>query len=135
MLLTHPKDVTVRANEWAQFNCTVRCSYLVRWYMAGYSNAIRRNSTVPGLEIRIPPASMCILDRKMHFFEVHASSALNASVFCCAANVRPQQRSMCRCVGGRCYSRPALLTGRNGMMHFCFYSFESFSVSFGKQWK
>ena len=112
MLLTDPKDVTVQVNEWAQYNCTVRCRYHVSWYMAGHHKAIKRNNSVPGLEIRIPPASMCTSDQKMHFFEVHASGALNASVFYCAANENPRQRSMCRCAGGRCYSRPALLTGR-----------------------
>ena len=127
MLLTHPKDVTVEVNEWAQFNCTVRCGYPVSWYIAGHSIAIKRNNSVPGLEIRIPSASMCTSDRKMHFFEVHAYSAFNASVFYCAANERPQQRSMSRCADGRCYSRPALLTGKpvwNDAFLVFLYSFE-----------
>ena len=64
VLLTHPKDVTVEVNEWAQFNCTVHCRYHVSWYIAGHSIAIKTNNSVPGLEIRIPSASMCTSDRK-----------------------------------------------------------------------
>ena len=52
VLQTDPQDVTVEANEWAQFNCTVHCGYTVGWYMAGHSSVIKRNNTVPGLLIR-----------------------------------------------------------------------------------
>ena len=112
VLFTDPQDVTVEVNQWAQFNCTVHCNYTVSWYMAGHSSAIKRNNTVPGLEIKRWCASRCTSDQKMHFFEVRASGALNASVFYCGANESPRQRSRCRCASERCYSRPALLTGR-----------------------
>ena len=38
VLFADPQDVTVEANQWAQFNCTVHCSHTssVGWYMAGY---------------------------------------------------------------------------------------------------
>ena len=81
MLFADPQDTTVEVNQWAQFNCTVQCGYHVSWYMAGHSSAIASNNTVPGLEIRILHASVCTSDRRIHFFEVHASSALNAQCF------------------------------------------------------
>ena len=117
VLITHPEDVTVEVNQWAQFNCSVCCNYTVSWYMAGHSSAIKRNNTVPGLKFKrwrsstcTESGERCTSDRKMHFFEVHASGALNASVFYCAAY--ETHRSQCRCARGRCYSRPALLTGK-----------------------
>ena len=46
VLFSDPKDVTVEANHRAQFNCTASCGYVVSWYMAGYTKAIKRNNTV-----------------------------------------------------------------------------------------
>ena len=114
MLFTDPKDVTVDVNEWAQFNCTVHCRYTVSWYMAGHSIAIKRNNTVPGLLIKRRRASTCIeLDERTHFFEVLATKAFNKSTFYCAAYETRREEKSCSCgTDGRCYSRPALLTGK-----------------------
>ena len=103
---------TVEVNEWAQFNCTVRCHYTVGWYMAGHSIAIRKNNTVPGLLIKRPRVSKCTQsDKRTHFLEVLATEAFNKSTFYCGAYER--RRVSCSCgTGGRCYSRPALLTGK-----------------------
>ena len=115
VLLTHPKDVTVQVNEWAQFNCTVSCGYTVGWYMAGYSNAIKRNNTVPGLLIKRRRASMCTESDKMTFFiEVLATEAFNKSTVYCAVYKTSREEKSCSCgTDGRCYSRPALLTGEH----------------------
>ena len=113
MLFADPKDVTVEVNQWAQFNCTASCGYAVSWYMAGHSSAIKRNNTVPGLLIKRRRASGCTdSDERIHFFEALATEAFNKSSFYCAAyETRPQGKS-CSCgTDGRCYSRPALLTG------------------------
>ena len=127
MLLTDPQDVTVQVNEWAQFNCTARCGYHVSWYMAGHSSAIKKNNTVPGLLIkRWRPSSCTESNKRTHFFEVLATEAFNKSTFYCAANEGSQHLSMCRCVGGRCYSRPALLTGSPIWIDAFLYSFEMF---------
>ena len=115
MLFADPKDATVEVNEWAQFNCTARCNYYVGWYMAGHSSAIKRNNIVPGLFIKRRRASGCTeADERTHFFEVFATEAFNKSTFYCAAyETRPQENS-CSCgTDGRCYSRPALLTGEH----------------------
>ena len=109
VLFTEPKDATVKANGWAQFICTVHCDYQVNWYMAGHPNAIKRNNTVPGLLIKRRHASR--RTETTHFFEVLATEAFNKSTFYCATNVRHQS---CSCgTDGRCYSRPALLTGEH----------------------
>jgi len=133
ILLTDPQDVTVEANEWVQFNCTVHCNYTVNWYMAGHSSAIKRNNTVPGLLIKRGRASSCTeSNKRTHFFEVLATEAFNKSTFYCAANEGSQHRSMCRCAGGRCYSRPALLTGSpiwNDAFLLCYILLKCFSVS------
>ena len=113
VLFANPRDVTVEANQWAQFNCTVSCSYTrgVGWYMAGYDHTIRRNNTIPGLLIKRSPTK-CISNQKIHYFEVYATEAFNKSAFYCAAYERHHQERSCSCgTGGRCYSRPALLTG------------------------
>ena len=116
VLFSDPKDRIVEVNEWAQFDCTVRCGYTVGWYMAGYRNAIRKNNTVPGLLIKRPGKSKCTESnqRMTHSIKVFATEAFNKSTFYCAAyETRPQENS-CSCgTGGRCYSRPALLTGEN----------------------
>ena len=122
VLFADPKDVTVEVNEWAQFNCTVRSGYHVSWYMAGHSSAIKSNSTVPGLLIKRLHASRCTgSNDKTHFLEVLATKAFHKSTFYCAANER--RRVSCSCgTDGRCYSRPALLTGEpvwNAMFAFC----------------
>ena len=127
VLFTDPKDVTVKANEWAQFNCTVRCGYTVSWYMAGYSKAIKRNNIVPGLLIKRRRASCTESNVRTHFFEVFATEAFNKSTFYCAAyETRPQENS-CSCgTDGRCFSRPALLTGEHikiATFVFCFLFF------------
>ena len=123
VLFADPKDVTVDINEWAQFNCTVRCSYTASWYMAGHSSAIKRNNTVPGLLIKRRRATCTESDERTHFFEVLATEAFNKSTFYCAAYETRQEKS-CSCgTDGRCYSRPALLTGELvliGMLNFVF---------------
>ena len=117
MLLADPKDVTVDANQWAQFNCTVDCSYTrsVGWYIAGYHRAIKSNNTIPGLLIKrssrgvvkCPPSNI-----KTYYFEVYATEALNKSTFYCAAYEKRDLEKSCSCgKRGRCYSRSALLTG------------------------
>ena len=112
MLFADPQDVTVEVNEWAQFNCIFHCGYVVSWYMAGHSIAIRRNNTVPGLLIKRPRVSTCTESNgRTHFFEVLATEAFNKSTFYCAAFERHQVSCSCG-TGGRCYSRPALLTGK-----------------------
>ena len=115
VLFADPKDVTVKADEWAQFNCTASCGYTVNWYMAGYPKAIKRNNTVPGLLIKRWRASGCTeSDERTHFFEVLATEAFNKSTFYCAAYETRSQENGCSCgTDGRCYSRPALLTGEN----------------------
>ena len=119
VLFSDPKDQTVEVNKWAQFNCTVRCGYIVGWYMAGHSIAIRRNNTVPGLLIKRPRVSRCTeSDGRTHFLEVLATEAFNKSTFYCGAYER--RRVGCSCgTGGRCYSRPALLTGKPTRNMFC----------------
>ena len=115
VLFVDPKDATVKVNQWAKFNCTASCGYTVSWYMAGYPNAIKRNNTIPGLLIKRRRASGCTeSDERTHFFEVLATEAFNKSTFYCAAyETRPQENS-CSCgTDGRCYRRPALLTGEN----------------------
>ena len=116
VLLADPKDVSVDTNQWAQFNCTVDCSYTstVGWYIAGYHRAIKSNNTIPGLLIKrssqvvkCPPSNI-----KTYFFEVYATEALNKSTFYCAAYEKRDLEKSCSCgKRGRCYSRPALLTG------------------------
>ena len=129
MLFAYPKDVTVEVNQWAQFNCTVSCGDTVSWYMAGYPNAIKRNNTVPGLLIKKRCDSGCSeSDERTHFFEVFATEAFNKSTFYCAACETRRQEDSCSCgTGGRCFSRPALLTGEHvkidyicgGVFYFC----------------
>ena len=127
MLFADPKDATVEANEWAQFNCTARCGYTVNWYMAGHSRVIKRNNTVPGLLIKRRRASCTESDEWTFYLEVLATEAFNKSIFYCAAyETRPQENS-CSCgTDGRCYSRPALLTGEHITIRlcsvFCFFS-------------
>ena len=112
MLFSNPKDAMVEANEWAQFNCTVHCRYHVSWYMAGHSNAIKaigRNNLV-----RLHTSSCTESNERTHFIEVLATKALNISTFYCAAYEQHDQERSCSCgTGGRCYSRPALLTGKH----------------------
>ena len=125
MLFADPKDVTVEANQWAQFNCTVHCTHTrsVGWYMAGYDHAIKSNSSVPGLLIKRKSDSKCTSNQKTHFFEVYATGAWNKSTFYCAAYERHHLEKSCSCdKGGRCYSRPALLTGEHmfELLHWAF---------------
>ena len=134
MLFADPKDVTVDVNEWAQFNCTVHCQYTVGWYMAGHRNAIKRNNTVPGLLIKRRRASGCTdSDERTHFFEVLATKAFSKSTFYCAAyKTRREEKSYSCGTDGRCYSRPALLTGEACYVGGFFYnSLSSLSV----QWR
>ena len=106
VLFADPKDATVKANQWAQFICTVRCDCYVSWYMAGHSSSIKGNNTVPGLLIKRRRASRCTESyKRTHFFEVLATEIFNKSTFYCAVNARCQSCS--------CYSRPALLTGEH----------------------
>ena len=114
MLLADPKDVTVDANQWAQFSCTVNCSYArsVGWYIAGHNSAIKRNNTLPGLLIKRSSVKCTPSNERTYFFEVYATEALNKLTFYCAAYERHNLEKSCSCgKGGRCYSRPALLTG------------------------
>ena len=112
VLFADPKDVIVEANQWVHFNCTVHCDYPVRWFMAGHNRAIRSNSSVPGLLIKRKSDSKCSSNQEIHFFEVYATEAWNKSTFYCAAYERHHHERNCSCgKGGRCYSRPALLTG------------------------
>jgi len=121
VLFADPKDVTVEVNEWAQFNCTASCGYSVRWYMAGYRRSIIRNNTVPGLLIKRRGAFWCTGSGVItHTFEVLATEAFNKSAFYCVAYGRRRESYSCG-TWGRCYSRPALLTGEpvwNGMIVF-----------------
>ena len=83
--------------------------------MAGYPKAIKRNNIVPGLLIKRQRASgRTESDEWTHVFEVLATEAFNKSTFYCAAHeIHPQENS-CSCgMDGRCYNRPALLTGEN----------------------
>ena len=122
VLFADPRDVTVEANQWAQFNCTVHCTHTrsVGWYMAGYDLAIRRNNTIPGLLIKRTSDSKCTSNQKIHYFEVYATEAWNKSTFYCAAYEKGRS---CSCgKEGRCYSRPALLTGEPVLMlHWIFW--------------
>ena len=114
MLLADPKDVTVDTNQWAQFSCTVDCSYArsVGWYIAGYRRAIKRNNTISDLLIKTSSVKNTSSNEKTYFFEVYATEALNKSTFYCAAYERHNREKSCSCgKEGRCYSRPALLTG------------------------
>ena len=116
VLFSDPKDRIVEVNEWAQFDCTVRCGYTVGWYMAGYRNAIRQNNTVPGLLIKRPRVTRCSgsNQKTTHSIKVLATEPFNKSTFYCAAYETRTQENSCSCgTGGRCYSRPALLTGEN----------------------
>ena len=120
VLFADPKDVTVEANQWVQFNCTAHCDYPVRWYMAGHSRAILYNSSVPGLLIKRKSNSKCTSNQEIHFFEVYATEAWNKSAFYCAAYEWHHEGKSCSCnKGERCYSRPALLTGEH-MLHWAF---------------
>ena len=109
VIFADPKDVTVEANEWAQFNCTVRCGYIASWYMAGYPKAIKRNNIVPGLLIKRQRASgRTESDEWTHVFEVLATEAFNKSTFYCAAHEICPQENSCSCgMDGRCYSMQA----------------------------
>ena len=130
MLFADPKDATVEANEWAQFNCTVHCHYTVGWYMAGHPSSIKRNNTVPGLLITRRRASRCTgSDERTHFFEVLATKAFNKSTFYCAAYEIHHEEKCCSCgTDGRCYSRPALLTGERVLIYVCdFVNFPKFT--------
>ena len=114
VLLADPKDVTVEVNQWAQFNCTVNSSYTrsVGWYIAGYHRAIKRNNTLPGLLIKRSHVKSTQSNEWTHFFKVYATEALNKSTFYCAVYEKHDLDKSCSCgKGGRCYSRPALLTG------------------------
>ena len=120
-------DVEAVPDEWVQFNCTVNCSYTVWWFIAGDQNPIKVNNSVPGLVIR-RTTSRCTSSHQMtHFFEVQATKALDGSVFYCGAQPEGSQArqapSSCRCVGGRCYSRPALLIGKSIWMTTVFLFF------------
>ena len=133
MLFADPKDVTVEANQWAQFNCTVHCTHTrtVGWYMAGYDHAIKRNNTIPGLLIKRTSDSKCTSNQKIHYFEVYATEAWNKSTFYCAAYERHQKSCSCG-KGGRCYSRPALLTGEPVFNVALDFLSGSVSMSFSK---
>ena len=111
VLFADPRDATVEANEWTQFNCTVRCDYHVSWHVAGHPdiNAIGRNNLV-----RLRTSRCTDSNERTHFIEVLATKALNKSTFYCAASEQHDQERNCGCgTGGRCYSRPALFTGKH----------------------
>ena len=88
----------------------------VGWYMAGYLPAIKRSNIILGLLIKRSSIKCTLSIEKTHFFEVHATKALNKSTFYCAAFERNncaayEKERSCSCgKGGRCYSRPTLLT-------------------------
>ena len=119
MLLTEPQDVTVDANEWAQFSCIVHCGHLVAWYMAGHPVVLKRNNTVPGLLIRRAVSRCTQSNERGHFFEVLATGKFNKSTFYCVVYERHySQENSCSCGTDRRYfSRPALLTGENLHWH------------------
>ena len=125
VLFSDPENKIVEVNEWAQFNCTARCGYSVGWYMAGHSRVIKRNNTVPGLLIKIRRAS-CTESNRTHFIEVLATEQFNKSTFYCAAYERRKESCSCG-TGGRCYSRPALLTGKN-FLECVFVTFSMFTL-------
>ena len=131
VLFSDPRDRIVEVNQWAQFNCTVRCDYSVGWYTAGCPNAIRRNNTVPGLLIkRLRPSSCTESNKRTHFIEVLATEAFNKSTFYCAAYERRPKENSCSCgTGGRCYSRPAFLTGENLWNVFLWTSLSLLSIN------
>ena len=125
MLLTDPQDVTVEANEWAQFNCTVHCNYTVNWYMAGHSSAIKRNNTVPGLLIKRGRASSCTESNKEPIFLWFLPLRHSISQHFTVLQMRDPNTVACADVpvedvtADQLSSQVALF----GMMHFCFGTF------------
>ena len=115
VIFEDPRDMEAAPNEWVQFNCTVNCSDVrsASWYMAGRSDSIRDNSSVPGLRIRRTSSRCTPSNRRTYFLAIQATEAFDKSAFYCGASeTECQAASSCRCADGRCYSRPALLTGR-----------------------
>ena len=118
MISRHPSDVTVEANVWANFSCTVHGSYPVEWYKSGHLYPIMNYSdsrSIAGLQFRIPARSECTSEnRATYFLQVLATKTFNNSAFYCAAYETcydcPQTECKCGCVGS-CYSRPAFLRG------------------------
>ena len=114
----HPNDVTVEPNVWANFSCTVHCSYLVLWYKAGHFFPIKNypdSRSIAGQEFRIPANSACTSENKTtYFLQVLATETFNNSAFYCAAFETcygcPETECRCGCIG-YCYSRPAFLRG------------------------
>ena len=113
-------DMEAVSDEWVQFNCTVtsvNCNYTVWWFIAGYPSPIKRNNTVPGLITRRTFSRCTSSNQTTHFFEVLANKELDRAVFYCGAQLQGfrgrQAPRSCRCVDGRCYSKPALLTSKS----------------------
>ena len=111
MIFEHPEDVTVEPNVWANFSCTVHCIFPVKWYKAGHSNPIK-DLTIDGLKFIEPSNSTCTSENKtIYFLDVLATKKFHNLAFYCAGYEGPQTECKCGC--DRCYSRPALLTGKS----------------------
>ena len=119
VIFEDPIDVTVEPNVWANFSCTVHCSFQkVMWYKVGRSNVIENltGASIDGLQFNIPSKSMCTSGNKTtYFLEVLATRQSHNSAFYCAAYENcigcPETECKCGCVG-LCYSRPAFLKGK-----------------------
>ena len=120
VIFEHPEDVTVEPNVWANFSCTVHCSlFPVKWYKAGHPHPIEY-LTIGGLKFNEPSNSTCNSENKtIYFLDVLATKKFHNLAFYCAAyeTVETCRRSRCpqtecKCGCDRCYSRPALLTGK-----------------------
>ena len=110
---------------------------------------LSKTITVPGLVIRRTTSRCTSSNQMTHFLEVQATKALDRSVFYCGAQPEGSQArqvpSSCRCSGGRCYSRPALLISKSIWMiimllffvliitagtKICWYDGSSFSIMY-----
>ena len=127
VIFEDPIDVTVEPNVWANFSCTVHCSFQkVMWYKVGRSNVIENltGASIDGLQFNIPSKSMCTSGNKTtYFLEVLATRQSHNSAFYCAAYETcfgcPETECKCGCVGS-CYSRPAFLKGKPVMLYLDF---------------
>ena len=114
VIFEHPEDVTVEPNVWANFSCTVHCLFPVKWYKAGHSNPIE-DLTIDGLKFIESSNSTCTSENKtIHFLDVLATKQIHNLAFYCAAYETCQRcpQTGCKCGCDRCYSGPALLTGK-----------------------
>ena len=123
VLFADPKDATVEANEWAQFNCTVQCDYHVSWYMAGFPKAIKWNNTVPGLLIKRRRNSRCTeSDEKKTFFLKFLPQRHSISQHFTVLQMRDVERiaAVVEQKGGVTAGLPSLQVSTFGMLCLCF---------------